>query len=776
MVDGNPDAPILLVGMAPGREELAAARPFVGGSGRLLWALMKKAGIRREDCYIVNIIGEWPEGAGGGPTRAQLDKYWDAFDSAVSRSTAKAVVCLGGDAFRRVSGIEGGIEQWRGYLVAPSECLTSTRSVVTVTTYKTSNTKKGYKKGDPRSVRTKAPYKTPLPKSADWILPTLHPAGVMRSGFTNLPALQADLHRVRRALDDELSYGRTSFIISPVIWHLEKGAAIAFDIETPRPPDDHVIERIGMATESGTWTSLWDAYSTEAARRMLGAAGVVKVAHNIAFDLPRLEDYDVSIADPIFDTMLAAQMLQPDLYKGLNAVTSLYLDRKRHKHEQALAPEHYNANDATVTLELYTPLRDGLAVTGQLKLFTGTIMPTVRTLIKMTRRGIAVDSARRDAWLVELGQQERALIEKWAGHSAVNVNSPQQVAKHLYGTLAMDRQYNKYGGTAVDAGALLSLKWLYPQHAEMLDTLIELKKVRKLRSTYAEQALGADGCVHPSYLPASKDYEYVDAEGGRSYNKGMAGTGRLTARDPNIQNQPAAARRLYIPHAPDLVLVAADYSQIELRVAAALSKDDRLTEALAGDVHTRTQELLGCDRVRAKNVIYGTLYGAGPRKLSQVLKTKGYNVSEAECRQLQDALARAYPKLWAWRQSVVSDVATNYYLSNPFGRRRYFLRGAEDAPAAIDFLPQSTAADIMWDVIAPVENALSTLGGAVLATVHDELLTEMPRGDVARGVEMLKAIMQHSFANIAPGFYVPISVKVGENWGEMLPYVGDAVS
>lgn len=209
MVDGDPASPLIVIGMAPGREELANGRPFVGGSGKLLWKqLAKKAGISRADCYIVNTIGEWPEGSDGNPTKAQFDKWWGAFDEAVSLSTARAAFLLGGAALYRFTGIPKGptgIEEWRGYCIERSEAGLLTRTIETQGAYKTSNKKRGITKGDPRIVKTKAVVQAPWPETVRYAIPSIHPAAILRTGLGGLPALASDSARVGRAVRGELN-------------------------------------------------------------------------------------------------------------------------------------------------------------------------------------------------------------------------------------------------------------------------------------------------------------------------------------------------------------------------------------------------------------------------------------------------------------------------------------------------------------------------------------------------------------------------------------------
>lgn len=296
MIDGNPDAPILLIGMAPGKDELAQDRPFVGGSGRLLWSLGRAAGFSRADCYIVNAIGEWPNKKQGGPSRAQLDLYWDRFDEAIKISKARVAICLGGDAFDRFTGIpsaerkldrKAGIEQWRGYVVEPSDCQPTSRTIQVYGFYKTNT--KNHKKGDPKISKQKVAVPPVLPQSLEYIFPTLHPAAVLRTGLVTLPALGCDLKRAGRALRGELN-----LVTLKTVPPSDLGTTFVIDVETAgkEPPMNKTLIRVGAATPEGAWSLPWDYASATLLRGMLKRAEVV-VAHNAPFDLNVLEANDV---------------------------------------------------------------------------------------------------------------------------------------------------------------------------------------------------------------------------------------------------------------------------------------------------------------------------------------------------------------------------------------------------------------------------------------------------------------------------------------------------
>lgn len=767
-VDGDPNAQVMVIAMAPGREELKEDKPLVGGSGKLFWSMMnRKAGITRDQCFILNTIGEWPENSAGGPSIAQFNAYWQQFNDAMSKSHARIIILLGGDALNRVMGVKGGIEAWRGYLMRPEDRGYLTRIQTVQGVYKTSNKTRGIKAGDPKWEKVKLQELAPIPPSVEYILPTLHPAAVLRSGFAPLPAFAADIARAGRALRGELKPYRIDFGVRPELWGTQSyGGPTAFDIETPRDQGHRrVIERVGMATDKRTWTAPWSVSCKAATIDALRLASV-RIAHNIAFDAPHLEANGVPVPEPWYDTMLAAAMLQPDLYKGLNPVASLYLDRPRWKHLSEEAPEYYNAQDANAELELYYETRRLLERGGQLRLFENTIMPTVPVLVDMTQQGIPLDHARRMAWCGELNEKRDDTFRRWFGLAGdVNPQSPKQLADYFYVSLGLPVQYNKYGGVTSDAAAIKTMLAdpKCQEHKDVLETLLTYRQTSKLLETYAQVPVSDDGCIHPSWLPAGKDDD--------SFGKGLAGTWRITSHGPNFQNQPPEARKLYIPP-PGFAFIEADWNQIEARIIQALSGDVALDSAIRSGLHAYNMRILALDKTRAKNAFYGWCYGAGKRTLRRTFLAHGFDISEAECGAILRRFDEAYPQVYAWRKSIQDEIARTYSLTNPFGLRRHFYRGGEDVPAALDYLPQSSAAMCMWNVARPLAGSLREIGGRAFALVHDSILIGVPATMVEEGTEMLVGHMERTFDEIKPGFRVPVEVKrgaAGVSWGDLTP-------
>lgn len=696
----------------------------------------------------------------------------DVVGETLGGSNAQLAICLGAESFYALTGIKKRIESTRGYFFEPSDCRPlEIRSREQVGLYKTTRKRDGetiHSVGDPKYGTVIRNQKQTLPKDLRFIVPTLNPRSIEEARFKTLPALKADLQHALGSLTPSFKLLDVSFSELP-FQTVGTSGIVAFDIETTGLGGP--VDRIGVATGAGTWSARWNSHSKATFQAILDGGATLLIGHNLAFDIPRLEAAGVVFPDvPLFDTMLGAHLIQPDLYKALEKVASLYLCLRPWKHLNVSNPAEYNATDATVTLYLAEKMLSILADTGMYDLFTGTMMPALRTLMNLTKRGLKVDRIRLGAWQQELGEKFTSEMATWSQlHPAVNPNSPKQIQKLLYEDLVLPTQYErtKEGMKITTDEAALTI--LRPQAPDTIDALLAVKKTHKLRSVYSEVEMGSDFAIHPNYLPASKDTD-----------DGAAASGRLAASDPNIQNQPDEARKLFVPSIESGVFLEWDYSQIELRIAAARSEDRYLIAALNDpekDVHAHTMELVGCDRTRAKNLMYGSLYGAGPRKLASVLRKHGQSVSESECRSLQARMAASYPGLWAWRYRVIAEGTTLGYLTNAFGRRRYFYDRYRDAdgvlqsgsvPEMLAFLPSSDAADILWSRLVPLESLCEEFDGHLVTTVHDSFLMEFPSDNVGRDlVRSLRSTLECEFPNIASGFRCPGNLKMGSNWGEM---------
>jgi DNA polymerase-1 len=430
----------------------------------------------------------------------------------------------------------------------------------------------------------------------------------------------------------------------------------------------------------------------------------------------------------------------------------------------------YNALDAVRTYELWQQEKDLLLETGQLSLFTDTIMAALPTLIHMGQTGIRIDSVRRDAWLAELGESGKRLLADWNERTGgVNPNSTMQLKK-LFASLGMTLPYNKDGGESVDQLAMAKLRIDYPEHAPMLDKLQEIRRTFKDMETYALVNVGTDGRVHPSFVPAYKDEDGL--------GKGLAGTWRITAKDPNLQNQPTRARRMYVP-TDGFCYVGADYSQLEARILAAMSGDDVLLADCNGSegtsIHERNAKRLGVDKVRAKNGFYGWSYLAGAKTLQNTFSARGFRVAMKECEALLEGFDKVYTKAASFRKQVLAEAQARRYVQNPFGLRRYFPHAKWPAPSAMSTHIQSTGAIMMWRILPQLEQVAKNFDGNMLLSVHDDILMEVPIEHANKALASIQQVMEQRFHEVAPDFYCPVQLKDSladdgttiTSWGEL---------
>lgn len=739
LIDGSPDAPLLIIGMAPGKTELAEGAPFVGPSGALLWSALSGTGLSRADCYIINCIGELP--AGEKPSPAQLGKYWDSVNEALKASRAKVMLLLGGDALQRILGPTYNILPWRGYMI-PSRDFPKLLVKPTVTT---SILKSGPRKGQTREKVERKAVPAAFPPAILWAVPTLHPAAVIRDGYRSTPAFFWDVQRAARLATSTPK-------AAPEVPDPE---AVTFDIE------NHIVEgrfgplhRIGLGHGSTVVSLRWDSEARQSAE-VLADTSLLKVGFNLAHDVTHLHAAGADVEGPYYDVMLACQLLQPDLPKSLNYCASLYLDTERWKHLNESNPALYNRLDVRKTQDLWATVDPLLDETGQRRVFQ-TEMEALPALIDLRERGILVDKVARGRIEEVLRYQANTHLRVFQQfYPGVNPRSSTQMIKAL-----KLKGYNvpkAEGKETADAAAIESVVRSNPTDIG-LRALLDYRDAAKSLE-YLLVPLWEDGRVHPNYLPASKDDK--DQETG----KGIAGTGRLQARDPNIQQVPKIIREVYIPDSSAHCFIELDFQQAELRVAAALSGDVALQHAIDGpDLHGVHAKAWGCTRDEAKTLVYASLYGAGPHKLQRTFSRNGNPRKLAECHALLTRLYESYPALKAWREELVGELSRSRRLVNPFGRQRYFWHPAKDTPAGLDFFPQSTVADIVWDRIPFVADRCRHFGGRLTALVHDSFLVQVNKRFRLDAAKALKEVLESPYDNIAPGFYLPVSIKAGPNW------------
>lgn len=520
-------------------------------------------------------------------------------------------------------------------------------------------------------------------------------------------------------------------------------------------------------------------------RELLGDAAIRKTGHDIKYDLLVLRKEGVVLAGIDFDTMLASYLLDPSRRShALDALSVEFMQKSAVSYEQVVgkgkeqvtldlvpvdAARDYAAASADICRELRVLLEPRLRDAGADHLLHDVELPLLSVLADMEWTGIRIDLP----WFHSLKARfarERAASEETIYTCAgerFNINSNRQLATILFERQGLPMRKKTSTGASTDASVLQALA----DEGHTLPALImEYREIAKLESTYLDT------------LP-----HLVNPATGRlhtSYSQAVAATGRLASRDPNLQNIPIrrelgkAIRRGFVPQ-PGWKLVAADYSQIELRLLAHLSGDKAFVDAFAagGDIHRQTASIIfGVDvadvtaemRARAKTINFATIYGQGAHALSQQLK-----IEHAEAKAFIEMYFVRFAGVRAYLDATVTSARERGFAETILGRRRYIPelkdrnfnirafgeRTAQNSPI------QGSAADLIKVAMIGVQRELQSrhMESRMLLQVHDELVFEATRDEL----EPLKALVTSAMTQ-AVELRVPlvVDIGVGDNWLE----------
>ena len=522
-----------------------------------------------------------------------------------------------------------------------------------------------------------------------------------------------------------------------------------------------------------------------ALKPLLESDAVLKIGQNIKYDINVLARQGIAVA-PVDDTMILSFTLDAGRsHDGIGGGHGMDELSERHLGHTPLAfkdvcgtgkkqipfgevpldkATEYAAEDAEVTWRLHQHLKPRLSVEGGTRIYERVDRPLIPVVAQMERHGIKVDRAQlarlSEEFASETGRLEKE-IHALAGEE-FTVGSPKQLGDILFDKLGYKGgKKGKSGQYSTDQSVL---EGLAAQGAEIARKVLEWRHLAKLKSTYTdalqEQINPATGRVHTSY-------SLVGAQ-----------TGRLSSTDPNLQNIPVRTpigrqiREAFVPEAGNLLL-AADYSQIELRLAAHMADVPTLKEAFANgeDIHARTaQEMFGevtrDTRARAKTINFAILYGISRWGLAARLE-----VEPDEAQAMIDTYFQRFPGIQRYIHETLESVRERGYSETLFGRKTWFPRinsknqaerqGSERA--AINAPIQGTSADIIKRAMARMMPALNEAGlGHVrmLLQVHDELVFELPEGDVSKASPMIERVMAEA-ARPAVELSVPLGVDIG---------------
>jgi DNA polymerase-1 len=584
----------------------------------------------------------------------------------------------------------------------------------------------------------------------------------------------------------------TTETLNELVAALRTAGTFAFDTETTAlNPRRAQLVGISFSTkpQSGWFVPTQaDSTALDILRPIFADSSLTKIGHNLKFDLSILAEQNIPVAGICYDTMLAHALIDPEQRHNLDTLAEDFLQYSPIRFNELIpdtkkgqdidytgvAPKalaDYAIEDADIALQLWKKFEPQLKESGQAKVFYEIETPLLPVLATMEREGIRMDEVALAETGRNLGGHITKLQEAIYGTAGreFNLNSPKQLGEVLFDELKLVEKpkKTKTGQYATNEQVLSSLA---PKHPIVAD-ILEYRQLTKLKSTYIDA------------LPHS-----VDPVSGRvhtNYGQVQTSTGRLSSNDPNLQNIPVRSergreiRKAFVPR-QGWKLLSADYSQIELRILAALTSDEGLLTAFreGRDIHTATAAKIfnvGLDAVdrdqrsTAKMVNFGIPYGISAFGLAQRLGT----ISRTEAQEIIDSYFAQFPGIPGYMEAQKESAKATGYVETLCGRRRYLrdinssngtIRAAAERNA-INMPIQGTAADMIKLAMTRIQKSITEnkLKSRMLLQVHDELIFDMEPSEEEQLRELVTEGMRDALDLKCP---IEIEIGVGDNWLE----------
>ena len=522
-------------------------------------------------------------------------------------------------------------------------------------------------------------------------------------------------------------------------------------------------------------------------RPFFSSEEIEKIGHNLKYDIKVLSNYNMPVKGKLFDTMIAHYLINPDMRHNMDILAETYLNYqpvsiteligKKGKNQLSMRvvpiaeQTEYAVEDADITLQLKEHFTKELSEGNLTKLYNNVELPLVSVLTAMEIEGINVDTLFLKELSVilteDINRLEKGIYEQ-AGEE-FNIASPKQLGIVLFENMKLvDKPKKTKTGQYKTSEDILS--FLAKDH-QIIRDIKEYRQYKKLQSTYVD-------ALPNEVNPKSNRVHTV-------YAQAVAATGRLSSNNPNLQNIPIRTergrevRKAFIPRDENYVLLAADYSQIELRIIAALSEEETMINAFKNgeDIHASTaakvfnvaiNKVTREQRSNAKTVNFGIIYGVSAFGLSNQT-----DLSRGEAKELIDTYYETYPKLKSYMSSLVDFARENGYVETVLGRRRYLKdinsrnavvknaaeRNAVNAPI------QGSAADIiklaMINIYARFKK--ENFKSKMLLQVHDELVFDAHKDELDIIKPIIKSEMENAFKMTVP---LDVEIGLGDNWLE----------
>ncbi|AEA43203.1 DNA polymerase I [Fluviicola taffensis DSM 16823] len=512
---------------------------------------------------------------------------------------------------------------------------------------------------------------------------------------------------------------------------------------------------------------------------------IEKIAHNMKYDIQVLHRYGVQFAGPLFDTMIAHYLIQPESKQGMDFLAEYYLNYtpvsietligKKGKGQgnmgdlQPEAISDYACEDADITFQLKQLFAPQIEKDHLKSLFYDMEMPLVSVLAEMEEEGVAIDIPHLEAYSKQLAEETEGLekrIKELAGMD-FNVDSPKQLGDVLFEHMKISSKAKK-----TKTGQYATSEDILQQHKndhEIIPCILDYRQMKKLKSTYVDP------------LPTMKDP--VDGRVHTSYMQTVTATGRLSSNNPNLQNIPIRSergkeiRRAFIARSKDFQLMSADYSQIELRIIAALADDTNMIQAFKDKVdihrataakvfHVELDDVTKDQRSAAKAVNFGIIYGQSAFGLSQNL-----GISRTEAKQIIDSYFAQYSTIKTYMDNAVKDARENGYVETIMQRRRYLpdinsanavVRGFAERNA-VNAPIQGSAADIVKLAMVAVDKAMkkAKVKSKMILQVHDELVFDVHNDEQEVMKKLVKEAMENAIQLVVP---MEVEMELANNW------------
>ena len=728
---------IAIVAARPGADECFSKKPLTGPSGELLWRLL---GISRHEVYATNVRKDYSD-THSVPTPAEITEALPSLRQELAGSAANIFVALGNQALFALTG-QTSIEKWRGSILP---C-------------------------------TLVPGRK--------VMGTYHTAAALRT-YPWTYIIEHDLRRARReAVFPDIRRPVREFLIDPTLVEAVEyidslGDPISVDIETIGMEtvacvgiSDHPGRALCIPFIGGRLLPSELAYVWRRLDTLFRTRGII--GQNIQFDLTRLERYGFRFPRIAFDTMLAHHLLYPEFDHDLGFITSIYTNEPYYKDEIATDLWPYNCKDAACTYEAYQGLTKELEQAGQTRYFHEHVMSLIRPIMQMQDQGFVLDvpalhAARRR---MDLEREYLQLkLEQDVGFP-INVRSGPDLRYLLHDVLRLPKlKTTKTGQLSTDEDTLRQLAHSSDSATPILKQVLDVRERRTMLSGFLSMEASEDGRYKANYL-------IHGTKSGRLSSRGRG-------QGPQLQNIPQRARRMFVA-APGHILVQGDLKRAEAMFVAFDSTSAKL-QALYTDPDINpycefATETMGRRITKSDEIVYKTFkqvthasnYGMAWKKLIMVLRLAGINIEDLEIRGLWsgkkkaefliDSYHASYPEIrGVWHRRIKNTVRPSRCLHDAFGRRRLFLdRMDEDLyRKAFAQRPQSS--------IVTVTNIgvrrLIDQGYAVVAQVHDSIVTEVPEEHVYQACVDLERAMTTPITSWGGTFVIPVELKVGYSWG-----------